>query len=204
MTATEPDVPLFARPSIDGWERPDGCVLLRSTDPLLDYPPTVMHSMRAWAAADPDYPLVAERSADGSWRTYSYGAAAAAAEAIGQALLERGLGPYRPLMLLSGNSVDHLLVMLGAMTAGVPVAPISVAYSLQSRDHARIRVIAELIRPGAVFAEDADSFGPALDALGHVPAIVSTGSRAGAVRLAELTATTPGESRRRRVRRAEH
>ncbi len=192
MTAAEPDVPLFAPPSIDGWERPDGCVLLRSTDPLLDYPPTVVHSMRAWAAADPDYPLVAERSADGSWRTYSYGAAAAAAEAIGQALLDRGLGPGRPLMVLSGNSVDHLLVMLGAMTAGVPVAPISVAYSLQSRDHARIRVIAELIHPGAVFTEDADSFGPALDALGHVPAIVSKGSRESASRLAGLTATTPG------------
>jgi feruloyl-CoA synthase len=192
MTAATPDVPLFARPSIEGWERPDGSVLLRSTDPLRDYPPTVVHSMRTWAAADPDYPLAAERSADGSWRTYSYGAAVAAAEAIGEALLERGLGPYRPLMLLSGNSVDHLLVMLGAMTAGVPVAPVSVAYSLQSRDHARIRVIAELIRPGAVFAEDADSFGPALDALGRVPAIVSRGSRAGAVRLADLAATTPG------------
>ncbi len=192
MTAAQLGVPLFAPPSITGWERADGCLLLRSADPLRDYPATVVHSMRAWAAADPDHPLVAERGPGGAWRTCSYGAAVAAAEAIGQGLLERGLGPGRPLLVLSGNSVDHLLVMLGAMTAGVPVAPVSVAYSLQSRDHARIRIIAELIHPGAVFAEDAERFGPALDALGHVPAIISTGSRDGASRLAEITATTPG------------
>jgi feruloyl-CoA synthase len=191
MTA-HADMPLFARPSIVARGRADGCLLLRSADPLRDYPVTVVHSLRAWAASDPDYPLVAERGAGRSWRTCSYGAAVAAAEAIGQALLEQGLGPGRPLLMLSGNSVDHLLVMLGAMTAGVPVAPVSVAYSLQSRDHARIRAIAGLIGPGAVFAEDAERFGPALDALGQVPAIVSTGSRAGTARLAELTASVPG------------
>ena len=152
-----------------------------------------MHSVWAWAAADPDYPLAAERGADGSWRLCSYGAAVAAAAAIGQALLERGLAHDRPLLVLSGNSIDHLLVTLGAMTAGVPVAPVSVAYSLQSRDHARIRAITELIDPGAVFVEDAERFGSALDALSQVPAIISTGSRAGATRLNELTSSTPGQ-----------
>ena len=123
---------------------------------------TVVHSLRAWAQADPSRLLVAERGPDGAWLGRTYGAAVAAADAIGQALLDRGLGPGRPLLMLSGNSVDHLLVTLGAMTAGVPVAPVSVAYSLQSRDHARIKAITELIRPGAVFAEDAGRFGPAL------------------------------------------
>ena len=83
----------------------------------------------------------------------------ATADAIGQALLDRGLGPGRPLLVLSGNGVDHLLVTLGAMTAGIPVAPVSVAYSLQSHDHARIRAITAMIRPGAVFADDAERFG---------------------------------------------
>jgi feruloyl-CoA synthase len=64
-----------------------------------------VHSVRAWAARDPRYPLVAERDPDGEWRTVSYGHAVAAADAIGQALLERGLGPDRPLMMLSGNGV---------------------------------------------------------------------------------------------------
>jgi long-subunit acyl-CoA synthetase (AMP-forming) len=82
---------LFARPRIAMQEREDGCLLLRSADPLQDYPGTIVHSLWAWAVADPDYPLVAQRGADGSWRACSYGAAVAAAAAIGQALLQQGL-----------------------------------------------------------------------------------------------------------------
>ena len=188
--------PLFASPAIAAVEanqpRADGSLILRSADPLGDYPVTVVHSLRAWAEADPNRLLVAERGPDGAWLGRTYGEAAAAADAIGQALLDRGLGPGRPLLMLSGNSVDHLLVTLGAMTAGVPAAPVSVAYSLQSRDHARIKAITELIRPGAVFAEDARRFGPALDALPAVAAIVSREGRPGAEQLADLLDAEPG------------
>ena len=185
---------LFASPSIvaDRADDGDGSLLLRSTDPLGDYPVTVVHTVRAWAAADPGHPLVAERTTAGAWRVCSYGEAVTAADAIGQGLLDLGLGPDRPLLILSGNGVDHLLMTLAAMTAGVAVAPVSVAYSLQSRDHARIRAIADLIRPGAVFADDADRYAAALDAIGHVPAIVRAGDRPGAERIDDLMATVPG------------
>src|SRR5579864_5456828 len=187
---------LFAAPSIvaDRVGAGDGSLLLRSTEPLGDYPVTVVHSVRAWAAADPGHPVVAERDTAGAWRICSYGAAVAAADAMGQALLDRGLGPGRPLLVLSGNGVDHLLVTLGAMTAGIPVAPVSVAYSLQSRDHARIRDIAGLISPGAVFATDAAAFEAALDALPGSPAVVSAGQRGGAEQLSVLMNTKPGEA----------
>ena len=58
MTA-HADRSLFAGPRIAMQEREDGCLLLRSADLLQDYPSTVVHSLQAWAAADPDYPLVA-------------------------------------------------------------------------------------------------------------------------------------------------
>ena len=193
--ASDTGVPLslFTPPRIMV-EKPGDALVLRSAETLGDHPVTVIHSMRQHAQADPEHLLVAERHADpaSGWRRYSYGAAAEAASSIGQALLDRGLGPDRPLLILSANSVDHLLVTLGAMTAGIPVAPTSAAYSLQSSDHARLKAIAELIRPGAVFADDATRFGPALDALGTVPAIVSSGSRPGTEPLADLLATEPG------------
>jgi feruloyl-CoA synthase len=67
--------PLFASPSIvanaAGFDAEDGSLVLRSTDPLGAYPITVMHSVRAWAGADPDHPLVAERGTDGAWRSCS-------------------------------------------------------------------------------------------------------------------------------------
>ena len=186
---------MFAKVRVIASEADGGALLLRSADELGEYPATVLHSVRAWAAADPDHPLVAERGAGGGpWRSVSYGQAVAAADAIGQALIERGLGPARPLLVLSGNGVNHLLMTLGAMAAGVPVAPVSVAYSLQSADHARIRAIAELIAPGAVYAEDAAAFGPALDALSRVPALVGSGARPGAETAGELLATVPGDA----------
>ncbi len=184
--------PLFAPPRVIAEAADsDGAIMLRSAEPLGEYPVSVVHTVREWARLSSDHPLVAER-AGGGWRTASYGAAVAAADAIGQALLDRGLGPRRPLLVLSGNSVDHLLVTLGAMTAGIPVAPVSVAYSLQSHDHARIAAIADLIRPGAVFAEDGDLFGAALGALPGIRAIVSKGSRDGAEQLPVLLNTEPG------------
>jgi feruloyl-CoA synthase len=185
-------VPGFAPPRITAVAADEpGAVLLCSAELLGAYPVTVVHSVRERARLAPDQPMIAERAA-GGWRAVGYGEAVAAADAIGQALLDRGLGPDRPLLILSGNSVNHLLVTLGAMTAGVPVAPVSAAYSLASHDHARIRAIAELIAPGAVFAEDAGGFGPALDALPPIPAIVSEGSRPGAERLSALLDRGPG------------
>jgi feruloyl-CoA synthase len=181
--------PLFASPRVTA--AAGGAVVLRSADPLGEYPVSVVHSVREHARLAPDHTMIAER-AGGGWRRVAYAEAMAAAGAIGEGLLERGLGPGRPLLILSGNSVDHLLVTLGAMTAGVPVAPVSVAYSLQSRDHARIRAIAELIGPRAVFAEDAGAFGPALDALPGVPAVVSRGDRQGATPLSVLAQAEPG------------
>ena len=137
--------------------------------------------LRARAQAHPDRTLAAQRDELDRWVPLSYGEARARAEALAQSFLDLGLGPERPVLVLSGNSVEHLLVTLGAYTAGVPVVPISVAYSLMSADHARIRAIAELVTPGLVFVDDAGPFAAALDALaGQVgPTLVARGERAG-------------------------
>ena len=65
----------------------DGSLVLRSAEPLGLYPVTVVHSLRLWSRTDPDHLLVAERGPDGAWRGCSYGAAVAAADAIGQATI---------------------------------------------------------------------------------------------------------------------
>jgi feruloyl-CoA synthase len=128
--------------------------------------------------------------------TVSYGEARAKADALADALLDLGLGPDKPLMVLSGNSVEHLLLSLGAYTAGIPVMPISVAYSLMSKDHERISAIAELTQPGLVFADDAAMFERALDTLAQtVPrALIARGRRDGALTLAELWDRTPSSA----------
>jgi len=190
----------FAPPETAMERRPDGTTVLKSRRPLGPYADSIPLVLRDRAAAHPDRPLAAERDQNDHWVTLTYGETRQKADALAQAFLDLGLGPNRPLMILSANSLEHLVISLAAYTAGVPVAAISVAYSLMSTDHARIEQIAELVKPGLVFADDGERFGPALDALDGVPALdgappnalVSRGDRPGALRLDELFATRPG------------
>lgn len=165
------DEPLFAPADLDVQRRPDGSVLLGSGAELRPYPTTVIAALRDWATKDPDHPVIARRGPDGGWVTRTYRQAVEAADALGQAFLDRGLSAERPLLVLSGNSIEHFLVMLGALTAGVPIVPTSVAYSLQSSDHRRIGEINALVRPGAVFVDDTEKFAPALEVVRGVPVV---------------------------------
>ncbi len=118
-----------------------------------------------WARERPAATFLAERDRDGAWARLCYGDALAAVEGVASSLLARGAVPERPVMILSDNSVAAALVMLGAIHAGVPVAPVSSAYSLQSRSFGRLRAVAGQLRPGFVFADDPQRFAPALAAL---------------------------------------
>jgi feruloyl-CoA synthase len=164
---------LFAAPSVVRQDRADGSVLLTSPEPLAPYPATAAAWLRSWAAAEAAYPCVAQRTAGGSWEVLSYGEVLAAASSAGRGLLDRGLSAERPLMILSGNSIGHFLMTMGAYLAGVPVVPVSVAYSLQSKDHERLRVIGDLVQPGAVYVETVAPFAPAIAALAGHPLVMA-------------------------------
>ena len=143
----------------------DGTIRLRSPMPLEPYDTNLAGVFRTSVDARPDRVFLAERDADGGWRKVTYAQARRSVDALAQALIERGLSPERPVMVLSGNAVDHALLMLACYTAGVPIAPISVAYSLQSQDHAKLKHIAELLQPGLIYVADTEPFTPALAAL---------------------------------------
>jgi len=173
----------FAPPDIAIDRRTDGAIILRSRASVPDPEPSITAVVRKRAELHPDRLLAAHGNA-----TLTYDEAKHRSDALARAFVELGLGPDKPLMILSGNSLEHLLVSLGAYAARTPVMPISVAYSLMSSDHARIRAIAELSEPGLVFADDAGPFAGALDALaGRVPkTLVARGEREGALHLDEL------------------
>jgi feruloyl-CoA synthase len=182
----------FAAPDIEMERRPDGSYILRSRVALTEWEPSVTAVLRGRAAVHPDRPLAAQRDASNRWVTLTYGEAAREADVLAHAFLDLGLGPQRPVMILSGNSLEHLLVSLGAYAAAAPAMPISAAYSLMSSDHAQIKAIAALTEPGLVFADDAERFSGALDALGELSprTLVARGERGGALRLEELLTST--------------
>jgi feruloyl-CoA synthase len=188
--------PLFAAPSVIAEERPGGVVHLRSGYALGSYPNAIGVWLADWAARAPERCFLAQRRANGEWRRLSYGAAFGAARAVGAALLARGLGPERPVMILSDNGIDHALLALGAMQVGVPVAPISTAYSRLSQDFAKLRSVRDQLEPGLIFADDGALYGRAIAALGLRDAelVVSANPPAGlqAAEFAALLSTTPG------------
>ena len=163
--------------------RDDGAVVLRSPHALGRYPRNLGERLEHWAREAPARILAAQRSPEGGWRTLTYAAAFARARRVGQALLDRGLSAERPLAILSENSLEHLLLMLGALHVGVPCAPVSPAYSLLSTDHAKLRHVMALATPGLVFAQD-ERFA------GAIAAAVPKGAevRSGSVPEAEPTA----------------
>ena len=175
----------FAPPKVEVEKRADGSMLLRSPQKLGPYARCVTEWLVQWSDRAPDRVFLAERKGD-SWRKMTYREAFGAVRRIAQALLDRGLGPERPVAILSDNGVDHALLALGAMHVGVPVAPVSPAYSLMSKDFGKLKYIFDLVRPGLVYAADPQRFAPALAAVGAISTPV-----------AELLEANPGSTQER-------
>lgn len=152
--------------------RPDGTILLRSPIPLREPARTVTEWLVSWAERTPDATFLAERQSGGDFVPWSYSAMLEAVRATAGQLLDLGASEARPLMLLSDNSVDHAILSLAAQHVGIPAVPISAAYSLMSRDHAKLRAIAELVEPAVIFADDPVRYGPALAAIAFANARV--------------------------------
>jgi feruloyl-CoA synthase len=175
-------------------KRADGSLLLRAREALHSYDPSLGRMFRSAAATWPNRLFIAERAGE-YWRALTYADARREVDAIASALLARRLFAERPIMVLSGNAVDHALLMLAGHTIGVPVAPISVAYSLQSQDHGRLKHIASVLTPGMIYVADTGVFSGALNTfdLKAVEVVASSNSagREGVTPFAELTSTTP-------------
>ncbi len=168
----------------------DGAMLVRSTLELGPYARSIVDALEAWARKTPDAVLIAERAGDG-WRKLTYREVLDRLAPLGQALLDAGVSPVRPLVIISGNGIEHFLLGLAAIWVGVPYAPVSPAYSLVSTDFGKLRHIANLLTPALVYASDGAKFAPALAAaLPGVPLVVGSNPPAGTARLfAELLAT---------------
>ncbi len=188
------DVPMGGSLAAHFEARADGNQIVRSTEPLQPYAARITDRFLHWAEVAPDRTLVAKRVDKGDWRRVTYDEALSSARGIAQALLDHGLNAERPLAILSDNDIEHLLLALGAMLAGVPFAPISAAYSLLSQDHAKLRHILGVLTPGMVFAADGGAFSKAINAVvpHDTPVVLTRGAVEGrnALSIADLLATT--------------
>jgi feruloyl-CoA synthase len=167
-SAARGDAPLrsisFGDPAVTIERRDDGTIYLRPKTGIGDYPLRLTDRLHHWAKAEPGRIFMAEREGGEGWRQITYAELLISSRHIASGLLARGLSAERPVVILSGNSIDHALIAFGALYAGIPFCPVSPAYSLVSRDFGKLSYLMKLLTPGLVFADDADKFAEALEA----------------------------------------
>ena len=170
----------FGDPAVSIDRKVDGTAYLRPVRALPDYPIRITDRLHDWASTTPDRVFMAEREGGRGWRQITYAELLVSSRHIASALLARGLSADRPIVILSGNSIDHALIAFGALYAGIPFCPVSAAYSMVSKDYGKLAYVMKLLTPGLVFVDDADKFADALSAnvslgteiaaaFGHVP-----------------------------------
>src|SRR5260370_2538336 len=162
------DAPLrpisFGDPDVSIDRRADGTIYLRPKMALGEYPVRLTDRLHHWAKAEPNRLFMAEREAGGSWRQITYGELLVSSRRIASSLIARGLSAEKPVVILSGNSIDHAVIASGALYAGIAFCPVSPAYSLVSKDYGKLAFLMKLLTPGLVFADDATKFADALSA----------------------------------------
>ena len=189
---------LFADPAIVADRKADGSIWLRSTTPLQAYARCVGDWLEQWARETPETIFLAERArADGPWTKVTYHETLQRVRAVASWILAQGMNAQHPLAILSDNSIDHAIFMLGAMHAGVPAASISPAYSLVSKDFDKLKSMIALLEPGAIYISNATTFAPALNAIAPLhKAVVVAGDPDGfesAIAFSSLTNTAETE-----------
>ena len=159
-----------------------GTQYLSAGQALNDYPTRITDRLQHWAQTVPERTFMAKREKlrdgkTGDWQHISYAQAWSRARCVAQALIHRGLNADRPVAILSENDLDHALLALGCMLAGVPFVPVSPPYSLISQDFDKLRHVLKTTTPGLVFAADGTRYAKAINAAvaADVEVVLGTG-----------------------------
>jgi feruloyl-CoA synthase len=181
--------PRYAPRRLEVDARPGGELVLTNPTPYSERFQTVVEALEFWAGAAPDRVWLAERSGDG-WRTLSFREARERVAALAGGLRDLGVVGERPLLILSGNAIDHALIKYAAMSQGMPAAPVSPQYGLKGANLARIAHAVDVLKPAAVYTEDAALFADGLSAacLAGLPVVAGANPRPGDIPLARLYA----------------
>ncbi len=179
--------------AVEREDRADGSILLRSRHPLSPAADRTGDWLHTWAESAPDRVFLAERSGAG-WREETYAGILPQVRAVGAALLARGMGQDTPILIMSGNGVDHGILSLAAQFVGVPVVPVAEQYALVHGAHGRLREVVNLIRPRMAYVVDADQFGEALG-LEELAPVEIVASRPGSRNVTDFADLLKGDGR---------
>lgn len=156
---------IFAPRAARWCRRDDGALLVESPQELGEFRRDLGSYLRQWAARAPSRDFLCERGASGEWKSVTYAQALVGARSVAQWLLDQGMNGNTPVLILSTASIEHGVLALGCILAGVPFSPVSPGLSQNSGAFHRLRQMANLLQPSVVFVQEEVMFAPALTAL---------------------------------------
>ena len=151
----------------------DGTKLLYAVIPLEPHPYKLTERLKHWANVTPNNIFIGRKNEAGNWDTLTYAETFTKVKSIAQALLNRKISAATPVTILSENSIEHALIALAALHAGIPHSPIAPAYSLRSVDFEKLKHVISLLTPGLIFVQDGKKYEKALEAIAKDVEIIS-------------------------------
>ncbi len=148
---------------VDVTEKSDGTLILQNPTALADYPANLGIWLHQNAKKFPDKKFLLQRDGDGAWQGLTYAQVAAQVNQISNGLVDRGLDASRPIAILSENSIKMALIQLAAMQVGLPVVPISYAYSVRSQTGSHIKHILDVTHSTMLVMSNAEAHMPKLN-----------------------------------------
>ena len=182
--------PRYAPRRLEVERRDDGGWVLGNPTPIDRTFDDTLKALARWSTEAPHRVWLAERSGEG-WATVNFAEARERVEALAGGLLALGLEPGRPLLILARNGIDHALIAYAAMAMGAAAAPVSPQYGARGADLGRLSHALALLRPGAVYVDDAEAFADALPLFEGLPVVASRNPRPGQATVAALERATP-------------
>ncbi|MBY6122739.1 feruloyl-CoA synthase [Mameliella alba] len=173
--------------SVTREDRPDGTIILRSGYEMTEPATKTGDWLDRWAEETPEAVFLAERDGEG-WREVTYAQARDSVRRIASSLLARGMNADTPILIISGNGVDHALLTLAAQYVGVPTVPLAEQYALIPGAWPQLEHCAQLVKPAMVFADDGARFATALahDLFDGMERVVARNPQAGETELTAL------------------
>ena len=174
-------------------DRPGGEIILTSGHDLPEPASNTGQWLHQWAHNAPGRVFLAERSGDG-WREESYAEVLEMVRGIAASLVAMGLSERKPVLIISGNGVDHGILALATQYVGIPSMPVAEQYALIPQAHDRLRHACQLIRPGLVYAVDGEKYAGALalEEFAGIPKLVSVNPDKGHLVFSELAKGAAG------------
>lgn len=153
---------IFAEPVVRTSHDADGNMLIRHGLDLEPYDRQVGDWIRRGASQFPKRVALGQWDAAGRLQTLDYAQLKDRCDRVAQFLLDAGLSQARPVAILSEKSLTSAVLTLAAMQCGIPVCPISPAYSLRPEARNRLVACIRQISPGLVLVDDGNLFAEAI------------------------------------------